>query len=305
MPPLQSLHGIPTASSAGSSSSRMPPPIIATSAATAASAELPSTSWALSTPMATPFDQSSGVSASMLCNLLPNLGQGRKSAASVGIYVGEGFLPVPAKLGGKITRWKFVEMVELLPEFWSPLTAKEPAADPTVRQGTVRRRRTVMDIATWIQCFATYVSVMSMVHPHAVPELLAYLIFILRASQDFGGVAWVTYDTAFRWQAFITGNHQWSKVNPSLYSICFSGVARTGTRCELCLSRSHPTFECTLVGDTDSRHLYPPQDVGICSTHFHSSIPPAPRLVASNQVTKCLQELECGTMSHVSMSLPA
>ena len=100
--------------------------------------------------------------------------------------------------------------------------------------------------------FSTYVSVMSTVHPHAVPELLAYLIFILRASQDFGGVAWVTYNAAFRRQAFITGNHQWSKVNPSLYSICFSGVARTCTRCELCLSLSRPIREYTLVGgDTD------------------------------------------------------
>ena len=85
----------------------------------------------------------------------------------------------------------------------------------------------------------------------AVPELLAYLIFILRVSQDFGGIAWVTYDAAFRRQAFITGNRQWSKVNPSLYSISFAGVARTGQRCDLCLSLSHPTRECTLVGDPD------------------------------------------------------
>ena len=92
---------------------------------------------------------------------------------------------------------------------------------------------------------------MSTPHPQAVPELLAYLIFVLRASQDFGGIAWVTYDAAFRRQAFITGNRQWSKVNPSLYSICFSGVARTGQRCELCLSLSHPTHECTMVNDPD------------------------------------------------------
>jgi len=119
------------------------------------------------------------------------------------------------------------------------------------KQGVSRRRRTVTDIATWVQCFATYVSVMSSAHPQAVPELLAYLIFVLRASQDFGGVAWVTYDAAFRRQAFITGNRQWSRVNPSLYSICFSGVPRTGQRCELCLSLSHNTRECALVSDPD------------------------------------------------------
>lgn len=57
------------------------------------------------------------------------------------------------------------------------------------------------------------------------------------------------YDAAFRRQAYITGNRECSKVNPSLYSICFAGAACTRTRCELCLSLSHPTHECSLVNE--------------------------------------------------------
>ena len=90
-----------------------------------------------------------------------------------------------------------------------------------------RRKWAVMDIATWI-------------HSSGQPGLWG---------GGGGGVAWVRYDAAFRRQAFITGNRQWSKVNPSLYSICFSGAARTGVRCKLCLSLCHPTCECTLVCD--------------------------------------------------------
>jgi len=78
-------------------------------------------------------------------------------------------------------------------------------------------------------------------HPKAVPELLAYHLFILRASQDFGGVAWVTYNAAFWHQACTMGNLQWLTVNLSLYSICFLGVAHTG------MHYAHPTCECTLV----------------------------------------------------------
>ena len=115
---------------------------------------------------------------------------------------------------------------------------------------------------------------MSTTHPKAVPELLAYLIFILRASQDFGGVAWVTYDAVFRRQAFITGNQQWSKVNPSLYSICFSGVARTGMRCELCLSLSHPTRECTLVCDPDPDVASRLKTLESAVLAFTSQVPP-------------------------------
>ena len=62
-----------------------------------------------------------------------------------------------------------------------------------------------------------YTSVMSTAHPQAVPELLAYLIFILRASQDFGGVAWVTYDAAFRQQASIMGNQHVQVLSLSSY----------------------------------------------------------------------------------------
>ena len=143
-------------------------------------------------------------------------------------------------------------MAEILPQFWSPLNPGEASLTPAATLGGTRRKRAVTDIATWLQCFVTYTSVMSTSHLQAVPELLAYLIFILRASQDFGGVDWVTYDAAFRQQAAITGNRQWLRVNPSLYSICSSGVARAGTRCELCLSLSHPTRDCLLASGQDS-----------------------------------------------------
>ena len=41
-------------------------------------------------------------------------------------------------------------------------------------------------------------------------------------------------------------------MNFSLYSICFSGAARTGTQCELCLSLSQPTRDCSRAGGQES-----------------------------------------------------
>ena len=128
---------------------------------------------------------------------------------------------MPAKLAKKTTRWEFVEMAKLHLEFCTALNPRDPSTTAVTKPGAIRCKRAVTNIAMWVQCFATYVSVMSKVHPAAVPELLAYLIFILRASHDFGGVAWVTYDAVFRRQAFLTGNQQWSKVNPSLCTDLF------------------------------------------------------------------------------------
>ena len=60
------------------------------------------------------------------------------------------------------------------------------------------------------------------------------------------------YDAAFCRQAAITGNTKWSQINPSLYSICFTGCAQSIKRCELCLSSAHATKQCILAADPDS-----------------------------------------------------
>ena len=132
-------------------------------------------------------------------------------ASSASIYIGEGLLPVPAKLAVRIKHSEFIDMAELLPEFWASLGAKETVTSGAACGAVSHQKQAVTDVS-WIQCFATYVSVMSMSHPEAVPELLAYLIFILRVRQGFCGVAWVTYDLVFQQQAFITGNRQCSGV---------------------------------------------------------------------------------------------
>ena len=42
-----------------------------------------------------------------------------------GVYVGESLPPVPPKLASKILRWEYIEMAEMLPEFWSGAKLEE------------------------------------------------------------------------------------------------------------------------------------------------------------------------------------
>ena len=166
-----------------------------------------------------------------------------------GIYMGEGLPPVAEKVADKIRAWKFVDMAELLPEPWGapPLMQEGSLASQQLR----KQKKKVTDIVTWLECFAMYVGVMAGAHPKSVPELMAYMITILRASQDFEDPAWITYDLAFRRQAAATNNRQWSRLNPTLYSICTAGKARKNTRCELCLNSDHTTKECVSLADSD------------------------------------------------------
>ena len=167
MPPPELLTGIPIVSPAGTGSDALRTESLPAAVdTTAIGAAVPATSTA-------PPPSSLGHAldgSSLMCNLLPSVGQSADLTGQAGIYVGEGLLPVPAKLAERIARWEFTEMAELLPEFWTPLNPRETSSNPATTQSGTRRKRAVTDIATWLQCFATYTSVMSTAHLQAVPE---------------------------------------------------------------------------------------------------------------------------------------
>ena len=197
-------------------------------------------------------DRDSGSSSGRIASLLQDLSpmEGTSSSSSTkggGIYVGDSLPPIPPRIAAKVCRWEFVEMYELLPEFW---VQKEEETNAKAASRAKAKRR-IQDINVWLQCFGLYVSVLATQSPQYVPELMAYMVSILRASQEYEGSAWTTYDAAYRRQAAATGNKQWSKVNPSLYTVCFTGKARKATRCDLCLSAAHKTEDCHLTSDDD------------------------------------------------------
>ena len=188
---------------------------------------------------------SSGSTASVLTNLLP-ASTAKGGMIGEGVYVGDGRPPIAPKLAQRIRRWEFVDMGELLPEF-----SQHDDEAAMKRPWMTKKPRQVTDIFSWMQCFTTYVSVLGPAYPEAIPELMAYAATIVRVSQDFSGLAWQRYDAGFRRQAALTGNRQWSRINATLYTMCFTGKALAITRCELCFASTHTTTECGLQGDTD------------------------------------------------------
>ena len=113
--------------------------------------------------------------ASFWENLLPT-GGGRPRADKRGVYVGEALPPVPRKLADKIQAWEFIEMTELLPEFWAQ---KLEEKEGQYGSSSSRRKRPVTDLKTWLQCFAIYVGMLLAKRPEAVPELVSYMVAII------------------------------------------------------------------------------------------------------------------------------
>ena len=67
----------------------------------------------------------------------------------------------------------------------------------------------ITDLKTWLKAFATYVAVMSQKNSGVVPELIVYMVSIIRAEEEYAEGAWMRYDAAYRQQAAECRNTTW------------------------------------------------------------------------------------------------
>ena len=81
--------------------------------------------------------------------------------------------------------------------------------------------------------------------------MMAYMGTIVRVSQDYDGLGWVRYDSAFRLQAALSGNKKWSVINGTLFTMNFSGRSAGTRRCELCFAMLQIERDCAQSGNPD------------------------------------------------------
>ena len=108
----------------------------------------------------------------------------------------------------------------------------------------VYSKKHIPDLATWIQCFAIYSAVLLIRHPERVQSLLMYSATIARLSKKFRWPSWIIYDQYFRQEAADTGKADWSKIDSSIYTQCFTGMALTDGWCSICTSMDHVKGSC-------------------------------------------------------------
>ena len=80
--------------------------------------------------------------------------------------------------------------------------------------------------------------------PPMVPELMAYQLHFIKCSRNFEGLAWAQYNRAYKRQPAQTKDRRWSRLNPTLFSLCFAGKARCNIACAHCLSDNHTSDTC-------------------------------------------------------------
>ena len=165
---------------------------------------------------------------------------------SLPFILSEGLAPVPAKLVSRILKDEFVDMADLLRD---NLEARRRGDLPEATSSSTepkRSRREVPDLLSWVQCFGTYVAIVTSHQPVRIKQLLAYQTFIVREARRCGGRGWLAYDSLFRQQAAGNPAVDWSKLNPTLYAVTFLAQSGSGKNCILCMEADHREDECAL-----------------------------------------------------------
>ena len=106
---------------------------------------------------------------------------------TTGMFMGNTLLPLPPKLVKKIVSLDYVDMSELRPESW--LMEEEGQQQGKCCHAPNRKKT---DILSWVQYFASYVSVLAQPYPSKMPQLMAYMYMctIIRIEKDFEDNAW-------------------------------------------------------------------------------------------------------------------
>lgn len=160
----------------------------------------------------------------------------------------EGLPPVPHKLAARIWRGEFIDMAELLRDNLEAQRRTSASQQPASASSTAKNRREVPDLLSWVQCFGTYMAVVTSKAPHRMKQLLAYQTLIVREARRCGGRGWLAYDSYFRQQVVGDESADWSRLNQSLYAVTFITQADKdkGRSCVLCLEGDHTEEQCAL-----------------------------------------------------------
>ena len=110
------------------------------------------------------------------------------------IQVGSGLASLPKKLVEKIEAEEYIDFSELPPakgKGRSMTQAFEGQIIVVQAADLMQTRKLIPDLATWVQCFGLFMAVVARKRPDRVPDLIAYMATIAKASQKYQWPAWI------------------------------------------------------------------------------------------------------------------
>lgn len=198
-------------------------------------------------------------SARLVASLMSQLSQksGAQKVSSAMIATGEGLPALPKKYVEKILAGEFIDFADLPPAKGKVKSIPATADGQIVvvqAADLMERRKLIPDLATWIQCFGIYAAVITTKEPERMKNLLAYMCLIAKCSLKYKWPSWAVYDLNFRQDAADAGLKDWSKVDPSTYTQCFTGASISQESwCKACHSIDHVSENCPIKPASNPR----------------------------------------------------
>lgn len=119
-------------------------------------------------------------------------------------------------------------------------------------------KKLIPDIATWVQCFSLYATVLITQSPDRAPTLMGYMAKICKFSRRYKWPSWILYDQHVRQEAAESGDKDWTKIDGGLHSYCFNGQGLDCTPwCSTCKSLDHAAEACPLKTTASTRGKRP------------------------------------------------
>ena len=89
------------------------------------------------------------------------------------------------KLVTHIQAGEFMDMAELLPDRMGITSTPSFLSDKYEKQPFKTKRRQVMNITEWVQCYSIYVAVLTFKYPDKIQDLMGYQALIIEACLEY------------------------------------------------------------------------------------------------------------------------
>ena len=142
-------------------------------------------------------NQSGLISSQMLANLTNQEGKNEPVVLNPLVSAGAGLPALPKKMVERKLANDYIDFSEL------PPAKGKVRSLPSGLEGQVvlvqaadlsQSKKLIPDLATWVQCFALYLAVLAPQQPSRIPDLMAYMSCIAKASQKYNWPSWLVYD---------------------------------------------------------------------------------------------------------------
>ena len=129
---------------------------------------------------------------------------GPSEAVSLMVQLGAGLPALAKRLVDKIEADEYIDFGDLPPAKGKgrPLgQAFEGQVVVVQAADLVQTRKLIPDVATWVQCFGLFAAAVARKKPQRLPDMMAYMTIVTKASQKYKWPAWVIYDQNFKMEA--------------------------------------------------------------------------------------------------------